>query len=99
MADVEVRAAEDGVTLRVWVKTRASKSQVLGARAGCLEVAVAAPPVNGAANDELRRTLARLFEVSPGAVSVEAGEASRTKRVRIRGVSVEDALAKIILGR
>jgi uncharacterized protein (TIGR00251 family) len=95
MADVEVQAAEDGVTLRVWVKPRASRSQVLGARDGCLEVAVAAPPVDGAANDELRKTLARHFKVSRGAVSVEAGKASRTKLVRIRGVSISDALAKI----
>jgi uncharacterized protein len=94
MTDVEVRAVEDGVTLRVRVKPRASKSRILGPREGCLEVAVAAPPVDGAANDELKRTLARHFGVPRGAVVIEAGEAGRTKRVRIRGVSVPDALAK-----
>jgi uncharacterized protein (TIGR00251 family) len=94
MDDLEVRACDGDVTFRVRVKPRASKSRVLGVREGCLEVAVAAPPVDGAANAELRRTLARHFDVARGAVLVEAGEASRIKRVRVRGVSVSDVLAK-----
>jgi uncharacterized protein (TIGR00251 family) len=95
MDDLEVRACDDDVTFRVRVKPRSSKSRVLGVREQCLEVAVAAPPIDGAANDELRKTLARHFGVARRAVVVEAGEASRTKRVRVRGVSVSDVLAKI----
>jgi len=35
------------------VKPRASKSRILGVREGMLEVALAAPPVDGEANAEL----------------------------------------------
>jgi uncharacterized protein (TIGR00251 family) len=98
MADphaLDVRAASDGVTLVVWAKPRASKSRVLGVRGRSLEVALAAPPVDGAANDELRRVLARHFDVPRRDVSIEAGAASREKRVAIRGIGVADILAKI----
>lgn len=95
MDELEVKGGDDGVTFRVRVKPRASKSRVLGVRETCLEVAVAAPPVDGAANDELRKTLARYFDVGRGAVLVEAGEASKTKRIRVRGVSASDVLAKV----
>jgi uncharacterized protein (TIGR00251 family) len=98
MADphaLDVRAAPGGVTLAVWAKPRASKSRVLGVRGRSLEVALAAPPVDGAANDELRRVLARHFDVPRRDVSIEAGAASREKRVAIRGIGVADILAKI----
>ena len=95
MPSLEVRAAPDGVSFAVWAKPRASRSAVLGLREGALSVALAAPPVDGAANDELRRVLAAHFGVSRSAVSIEAGDARRTKRVAIRGVSVADVLAKI----
>jgi uncharacterized protein len=72
-----------GARLRVRVKTRAAKSRVLGVRNGELEVAVAAPPVDGAANEELVRTLARHFDVPKSTISIESGGASRSKLVRL----------------
>ena len=54
--------------LKVRVKPRASKSRVLGTRDGVLEVAVAAPPVDGAANEELVRTLAEHYVGTPPGV-------------------------------
>ena len=64
------------------VKPRASKSRVLGEKEGLLEVAVAAPPVDGAANDELVRTLADHFGVAKSTLEVVSGHASRLKTVR-----------------
>jgi uncharacterized protein (TIGR00251 family) len=75
------------IVVLVKVKPRASKSAVLGFREGVLEVAIAAAPVDGAANAELVRTLAAHFDVPKRAVVIESGEASRTKRVRIEGIS------------
>ncbi len=61
---------------------RASKSAVAGEREGALRVRVAAPPVGGAANEELTRFLARLFGVPARAVEITGGHASKSKRVR-----------------
>jgi uncharacterized protein (TIGR00251 family) len=71
-----------GATLSVRVKTRARTSQVLETKAGRLEVALAAPPVDGAANEELVRVLAEHFGVPKRSVSIVSGHASRSKIVR-----------------
>lgn len=81
--------------MRVFVKPRASKSRVLGVREGALEVAVAAAPVDGEANDELVRTLGRHFGVRRSDIRLVSGAAGRTKLVKISGTSVEDVLRKV----
>jgi uncharacterized protein (TIGR00251 family) len=90
-----VKADEGGVTVKVLVKPRASRSRVLGVHDDSLAVAVAAPPVDGAANAELIQVLSRHFGVRAGAVEVLSGHAGRRKRVHIRGVSVDELLAGI----
>jgi uncharacterized protein (TIGR00251 family) len=81
---------KDGrVSLRVRVKPRASKSAVLGVRAGELEVAVRAPPVDGAANEELVRILAEHFDVPKSAVAIARGQGGRSKIVRIAVVTAK----------
>ena len=74
---------EGGVSLRIRVKPRASRSRVLGEREGELEVAVSAPPVDGAANEELVRTLAEYFDVPKSSISIFRGATGRSKVVRI----------------
>lgn len=73
----------DELRLKVRVKPRASKSRVLGVREDVLEVAVAAAPVDGAANEELVRTLAEHYGVPKRAVEILSGETSRIKIVRV----------------
>jgi uncharacterized protein (TIGR00251 family) len=82
-----IRCTErDGALLfTVRVVARASRSLVLGEHDGALRVRVAAPPVEGAANEELRRTLARALDVPSRAVEIRSGHASKVKQVRVRG--------------
>jgi uncharacterized protein (TIGR00251 family) len=47
------------------------------------------PPVDGAANDELIRLLAKTFGVTRSAIEVVAGQNSKTKRIRILGAAPE----------
>lgn len=73
------------MTFTVRVVPRASRSAIMGEHDGALRVRVAAPPVEGAANEELVRTLARALNVPPRAVEIRSGHASKTKQVRVRG--------------
>lgn len=95
MEKLELRALPGAVELGVWAKPRASKSRVLGVREGRLEVALAAAPVDGEANQELVRTLADHFGVPRRQVELTAGQAGRTKRVRIAGLDEAAVLARI----
>ncbi len=84
----------DGVLLlQVYVQPKASKSRIVGIHDGCLKLAVAAPPVEGKANEEVVRALARLLDLPGRAVSIHSGDKSRKKKVRIEAAYPE------ILGR
>jgi uncharacterized protein (TIGR00251 family) len=82
-----VESIEGGVRLLVRVQPRASRNELAGLHAGRLRIRLAAPPVDGEANEELERFLARLLSVPRRAVSLTAGHASRQKTLVIRGVT------------
>jgi uncharacterized protein (TIGR00251 family) len=85
----------DGVEFEVRAKPRAHKSQILGWRDGRLDVSLAAPPVNGAANGELIATLAKALDVAKSAVELVRGESGRTKLVRVRGIAEPEVRARL----
>jgi uncharacterized protein len=95
MSAFEVEARAGALRIRVWVKPRASKSRILGLREGALEVAVAAPPVDGEANSELIRTLARALGCAKSALEIVSGDGSRSKLVSITGLTDAELRAKL----
>ena len=58
---------------------------------GALRLSVAAPPVEGRANAEVVRYLARLLGAPRSRVAVVKGASSRDKLVLVRGAKPEDA--------
>ncbi|HEU4577998.1 MAG TPA: DUF167 domain-containing protein [Polyangiaceae bacterium] len=84
-----------GVRVDVEVKVRASQSRVLGVKANRLSVALAAPPVDGAANAALIEALAAHFDLPRRQVQLIAGERSRRKVVELTGLSKSQLLARI----
>ena len=95
MPPLDACANDGGVTLRVLVRPRASRSTVVGVHDEALAIAVAAPPVDGAANDELVRALARHLGLSRSAIRVVGGHRSRRKRVHIDGLGLQDLLDRL----
>lgn len=81
--------------LRVRVVPRASRAGVAGTRDGLVVVRLAAPPVDGAANAELIGTIARALGLPRRAVSIAGGATSRTKRLRIEGLTLAEALRRL----
>jgi uncharacterized protein len=91
--DIGVRA--DGVRLTVHVKPRSSKSGITGVKQGALVVALRAPPVEGAANEELVEVLAKALGVRRGDVTLAAGSASKKKLVDVRGLGAAEVRARL----
>ena len=73
------------VVFNVQVVPRSSRSQVLGEYNQSLRVKIAAPPVDGAANEELIRVLAKTFGVARSAVTIISGRSSKVKQISIEG--------------
>ncbi|HEX8856556.1 MAG TPA: DUF167 domain-containing protein [Thermoleophilaceae bacterium] len=82
----------DGSAL-VWVRVRAgaSRNELVGERAGALLVRVTAPPVDGKANDALRKLVAKIVGVPPGRVALVSGASGRDKLLRLEGLSAAAA--------
>jgi uncharacterized protein (TIGR00251 family) len=85
---IEHHLRDGRLVFRVQVVPRASRSEVVGEHNGALRVRLAAPPVDGAANDELVKVLAKTFKVPRSSVTISGGHSSRLKQVSIDGVSI-----------
>lgn len=91
-----IRQEAEDVLVFVRAKPRASKSAALGEREGELEVALKAPPVDGAANEELVRFIAKKVGLPKGRVLLERGQTSRHKVLRLREMTLEAALRALL---
>jgi uncharacterized protein (TIGR00251 family) len=76
--------------LTVKVHPRAKRSAIAGRLGGAWKLSLAAPPVDGKANDECVRFFAELAGVPRSRVRIVTGLTSRTKVVEIEGVPQED---------
>lgn len=92
---LKVSEREGGVQLDVHVVPRASRSKVVGVHDGSLKVALAAPPVDGAANEALIALLAQLLGRPKSAVRLVRGQSSRRKTLAVDGVDVAQVLALV----
>ncbi len=84
------RGTTQGVRLTVRAKPSARRSAVAGVVEGALVVELAAPPIDGAANEELRRVVSRALGVPRSAVDIAVGAAGRRKIVDVAGVTLEE---------
>ena len=86
---IDCSEQKDGLLFKVKAVPRASRSEVVGEHDGALRVRIAAPPVDGAANEELARTLARALNVAMRDVLIVGGHSSKLKQVRVTGITRE----------
>jgi hypothetical protein len=85
MSRLRIRQEDGAITFEVRVAPRASRSRIIGVQEGALKVALTAPPVDGAANEALRKLLAKTLGVSKSAVEIVRGDRGRTKLLRVEG--------------
>lgn len=85
----------DGVLLPVLVVPRASRAVIEGVSDGALRIRLAAPPVDGAANEALRRFLAKKLGLKSGDIEIRSGERGRRKLLMLRGVARDVLIEKL----
>jgi len=82
---IEYSEKDRGLTFAVRIVPRASRTEIAGEYNGALRIRIAAPPVEGAANRELIRLLAKLFKLPQNAVEIVSGRGSKSKIIHIVG--------------
>lgn len=76
-------AADNVLRFRVQVQPRARQAKVAGRHGDALKLQVEAPPVDGAANDEVVALLADALGVPRRAVRIAHGASCRSKLVEV----------------
>ena len=82
-------SGDEEVVLRVHVQPGTGRSALVGKHGDALKVRVAAPPVDGRANEALISLLSTTLGTD-ATVELASGESSRSKRVRITGLEPDD---------
>ena len=94
---IQVRESGGGLSFLVRVQPRASRNEIDGEWQGALRIRLNVPPVEGRANEALRRFLADCLNVPLGAVKIASGQRSRLKRVEVQGAKAEQLRAIVSL--
>lgn len=87
--NVKLTVTDDAITFAVRVQPRASKSEVSGELDGALKIRLAAPPVDGEANEALIKLLSKLFDAPRTRITILSGLSSKNKIVRLSGMTVD----------
>ena len=85
MNGLRIGQEQGAITFEVRVAPRASRNRIIGVQEGALKVALTAPPVDGAANQALRKLIAKTLGVPKSAIEIVRGERGRNKLLRVQG--------------
>lgn len=88
MADWHRRNGEV-LTLTLHIQPGAKRSELAGLHGEALKIRLAAPPVEGRANEALLKFIAGLFDVPVRQVELKQGSQSRHKVVAISGSTID----------
>jgi uncharacterized protein (TIGR00251 family) len=83
-------------TLDVRMIPRSPRSRVDGVRGDAVLIRLAAPPVDGAANEALVAFLSGALGLPRRSITIVSGEKSRDKRVRIEGLDEAAARERLL---
>lgn len=83
------RVAGDGrITLTLHIQPGAKKTEFAGLHGDALKIRLAAPPVDGKANEALIRFVADTLGLAKSAVILKSGQTSRRKVLEISGTTL-----------
>jgi uncharacterized protein (TIGR00251 family) len=87
--------ADKKTTLTIQVQPKAKRNEVLGFAEGILRLKIAAPPVEGKANEELIRFLSKTLGTNKSSITIDRGHTSKVKIVTILGLDRDQIYERI----
>ena len=89
MSDWFRQAADGRFTLTLHIQPGAKKTELAGLHGDALKIRLAAPPVDGKANEALVKFVAETLGLPKSAVNLKSGHTSRRKVLEVVGASVQ----------
>ncbi|MFZ2269382.1 MAG: DUF167 domain-containing protein [Azonexus sp.] len=87
MSDWFRQAADGRFTLTLHIQPGAKKTEFAGLHGDALKIRLAAPPVEGKANEALVKFLAEVLHLPKSAVTLKSGQTSRRKVLEVSGAT------------
>ncbi len=88
--------SSDGIVLlALYVQPKASRTKVVGVFDGCLKIGVAAPPVDGKANEAVVKFFCKKFRLPRRDIVLKTGAQSRRKTISVRSLGVDIVRKKV----
>lgn len=82
------------VDIIIHVQPKSSQAKIV-LEGGAFRVWVNAPPVEGAANDEVVKLFSKALKVAKSKISIIRGESSREKTLRIEGITEKEIVERL----
>ena len=95
---IPIQEGGGAVTFAAKVHPRAKKNARAGELGEALKIALTAPPVEGKANEACIEFLAKFLKVPRSSVSIAAGQNSRSKMIRVVGLTANELQKRLSLG-
>ena len=92
---ISIRDTPQGATFAVRVQPRARKNAIVGELGDALKLALTAPPIEGRANGACIAFLAEFLKVPRSSITIAAGQSSRNKVVRVRGLTAAEVAGRL----
>lgn len=89
MSDTWFRIHDEVLTVTLHVQPGAKRTEIVGLHGDALKIKLAAPPVEGKANEALLRFIADQFAVPLRNVELKQGGQSRHKVIAISGSTID----------
>ena len=86
---LRIKEAENYITFSVRVQPRSSRNEICGIYGDAIKIKLTSPPVDGEANEGFIKFLAGLLKISKRQIEIISGHKSRTKSIKITGVTKE----------
>jgi len=83
------------IMLNICLIPRARCNQITGLVGNNWNIKIAAPPVNGKANDELINYLSQILRIGKSYISIKRGENSRCKLIVVEGLSQDEVIQRL----
>ena len=95
---IPIHDTVQGASFAVKVHPRAKKNVITGELGDALKLALTAPPVEGKANEACIEFFANLLKVPRSSVTIASGQTSRSKVIRIAGLTGKEVEQPLKIG-
>lgn len=95
MSDWYREASNGLITLTLHIQPGAKTTEIAGLHGDALKLRLAAPPVDGKANEALIRYLADRLGIPKSAIALRSGQTSRRKILEVTGCKLQNIMALV----